>query len=177
MYRLFKQSFSICDGSGCYCGSQKEQSYRFCLMGMVSKSNRSISTVFSFLHLSPLLTTLKQKSRRADWVIQGCTVSRGKCIYGNQTFCQRDCILLISTPLSCFHSGLCQWGRVNADAMQAPSVLCEDLNSGHQHKASLCKLDNGCPGAEGLADGTHSSVEIRAAGIVRTQYPHSWMGA
>lgn len=94
-------------------------------------SRESISTVFSFLHLSPLLSTLKQKPRHADWVIQGCTVSQGKCIYGNQTFCQRDHVFLISLPSSCFHNGLCQWARVNADAMQVPSVLCEDLNSDH----------------------------------------------
>lgn len=93
--------------------------------------------------------------------MQDCTVSRGKCIYGNQTFCQRDCILLISPPFSCFYNGLCQWGRVNADAMRAPSVLCGDLNSGHQHKASICDWDAGCPGAVGLADGTYSSVVIR----------------
>jgi len=80
-------------------------------------SSDSISTVFSFLHLSPLLSTLKQKPRHADWVIQGCTVSQGKRIYGNQTFCQRDRVFLISPPSSCFHNGLCQWGRVNADAM------------------------------------------------------------
>lgn len=61
-------------------------------------SSDSISTVFSFLHLSPLLSTLKQKPRHADWVIQGCTVSQGKRIYGNQTFCQRDRVFLILLP-------------------------------------------------------------------------------
>lgn len=131
----------------------------------------SISTVFSFLHLSPLLSTLKQKPRHADWAIQGGTVSQGKRIYGNQTFCQRDRVFLISLPSSCFHNGLCQWGRVNADAMQAPSVLCEDLNSGHQ--PSVCEPDHGCPGVKGLADGTHSSAVIKVAEISLTQYPYS----
>lgn len=126
-------------------------------------SRESISTVFSFLHLSPLLSTLKQKPRHADWVIQGCTVSQGKRIYGNQTFCQRDHVFLISLPSSCFHNGLCQWARVNADAMQVPSVLCEDLNS--DHHPSVCEPDHGCPRVKGLADRTHSSAVIKVAEI------------
>lgn len=75
-------------------------------------------------------------------------MSWGQCIHGNHTFCQRECTLLISPPFSGFHSGLCQWGRGNAVAIQAPSVLCEDLNSDHQHKTPVCELDNGCPGAK-----------------------------
>lgn len=75
-------------------------------------------------------------------------MSWGQCIYGNHTFCQRQCILLISPPFSGFHSELCQWGRGNAVAIQAPSVLCEDLNSDRQHKTPVCELDNGCPGAK-----------------------------
>ena len=106
-------------------------------------SGDSISTVFSFLHLSPLLSTLKQKPRHADWVFQGCAVSQGTRVYGNQTFCQRVRVFLISPPSSCFHNRLCQWGRVNADAMQAPSVVCEDLNSGHQ--PSVCERTTAAP--------------------------------
>lgn len=84
---------------------------------------------------------------------------------------------LYTSDFSCFHNGLCQWGRVNADAMQAPSVLCDDLNGGHQHKTHICELGNGCLGATGLADRMYSSVAIRAAEIITTQYPCSWTGA
>lgn len=133
-------------------------------------SNDSISTVFSFLHLSPLLSTLKQKPRHADWVFQGCAVSQGKCVYGNQTFCQRVRVFLISPPSSSFHNRLCQWGRVNADAMPVPSVVCEDLNSGHQPPYVS---GPGCPGANGLADGNTQSAAAKAAEISMEQYPHS----
>lgn len=67
---------------------------------------------------------------------------------------------------SCFYNGLCQWRRVNADAVQAPSVFWEDLNSGHLHKTHLWESDSGCPGAMGPADRKHSSIAVWAAEIV-----------
>lgn len=80
-----------------------------------------------------------------------------------------------SAPFSCFHSGLYQWGRVNADKMQAPSVLCEDLNSDHPH-STLIHTWTGrwLPWSVRLADRMYVSAAIEAAEIVRTGYPRSW---